>query len=411
MPPRWDHRRWGTLDDPCHKSQLSSLVGEFACTKQFQFDRLREATGDDGERAGKCSGKTEMGTAAHEAIARALRNEVQRAAILTGQCTVTVEQVKRVVLDEFRKSCGQREVVWYGKHEHDAVLDDVSAMVHGLLHDLSRHVVSIELIEAGFIAPLGDLWIEGHVDLIYHPTERPDALAFTDWKTGAQKPHQLVLDHGFESGFYSAALKQGLFLPLETLRAWRAAPDQAFLLPDDVALMTSARTERHAMHIALRGLARAELAGWKNSGAVRFDRFPEVIRLTHLADYVPYERKGSKPVERPEDVAHWSRVLGRAIHAGEKVPYERGQARGAAWLTVRRAASDIQRLERLLRGVVGWVRFGRFVEAVGEKCTRCPYKGPCLTSGYELRGDDAKAVGAALKQIDLSALSDLSTDD
>ena len=36
-------------------------------------------------------------------------------------------------------------------------------------------------------------------------------LGFTDWKTGAQKPSQITLDHGYESGFYSLALRDGAF--------------------------------------------------------------------------------------------------------------------------------------------------------------------------------------------------------
>lgn len=406
---RWNHRAWGTLDDPCHKSQLTTLVGEYACTRQFQFDRVREAAGDD-ERD-TCSGKTEMGTAAHETIARALRNDVQREAILTGRCTVTHDQVRRVVWEEFARACGKRQVVWYGKHEQTAVHDDITFMVHGLLHDLHRHVGTVELIEAGWIAQLGDLYIEGHTDLVYTPRGNPEALAFTDWKTGAQRPHQLVLDHGYESGFYSAALERGRFLPVETLRAWRVEPDKAPLLPDDVDALRAARTERHAMHVALRGLVRAQKAGWTTSAARFFGRFPEVIRLTHLADYVPYEKKGSKTVERPEDVAHWSRVLGQPVEPGQKVQFTVGQARGPAWLEVRRGPEDVQRLERLLRKVVSWVRFGLFVEAVGEKCTRCPYKAACLTSGYELRGDEAKALSSALKGVDLTMFDELNTDD
>lgn len=409
-PVRWNHRKWGTLEDPIHKSQLSTLVGEYACTKQFQLDRVREVTGSD-ERD-TCSGKTEMGTAAHETIARALRHDATREAVLAGRSTATLDQVRRVVLEEFERACAGREVVWYGKHEQEGVLGDVTAMVFGLLHDLSRHVADVVLVEAGFIAPLGDLWLEGHTDLVYRPRGASDALAFTDWKTGAQRPHQLVLDHGYESGIYSVALERGLFLPVEVLRQWRADVAAAPLDPPDRDALASARTERDGMHAALRGLARRHQRGEPLAeGAVTFGRFPDVIRLTHLADYVPYEKKGTKAVERPEDLEHWSRVLGRPVAVGEKVNYEKGQMRGAAWLRVRRCAEDVQRLERLLKAVVGWTRFGLFVEAVSEKCTRCAYKTECLTSGYALRGDEAKELTAALRGLDLDALGEISTND
>lgn len=408
--PRWDHRRWGTLEDPCHKSQLSTLVGEYACTRQFHFDRVRELAGEERDT---CSGKTEMGTAGHETIARALRSPAQREAILAGRSPITLDHVKRVVSEEFARACGQREVIWYGKHEHEGVHADISAMVFGLLHDMHRHVAAVELVEAGFITQLGDLYLEGHTDLVYRPREKPEALAFTDWKTGAQRPHQLVLDHGYESGFYSVALERGLFLPVEVLRDWRASAGSVpGLDQSDVDGLRAAHSEREAMHVALRAIARRHQAGAVlTPRALAFHQFPEVIRLTHLADYVPYEKKGQKAVERKEDLAHWSRVLGRPVTAGEKVHFEKGQMRGAAWLHVRRSAEDVPRLERLLRAVVGWVRFGKFAEAVGEKCTRCSYKTQCLTSGYELRGDEAKELTAALKGLDLSALGELSTDD
>ena len=409
-PLRWNHRRWGTLEDPIHKSQLYTLVGEFACSRQFQLDRIREASGVDSRDT--CSGKVAMGTAAHETIARILRHDATRTAVLEGRSVAAPEQVRRVIVEEFeRATCGY-EVVWYGKHEHEGVLSDVTAMVHGVVHDMHRHVANVELVEAGFIAQLGDLWVEGHTDLIYRPRHAPDQLALCDWKTGAQRPHQLVLDHGYESGIYSAALERGSFLPLDVLRRWRAAPADAPV--DDIARtqLAAATSERDAMHIGLRAIARRALAGEPvPDEVVAFNRFPDVIRLVHLADYVPYEKKGTKTVERVEDIEHWSRVLGRQVMPGEKVHYEKGQFRGAAWLRVQRTADDVQRLEKLLRAVVGWVRFGLFTEAVGEKCTRCSHKAECLTSGFSLRGDDAKALTAALSGIDLGTLGDLSTND
>lgn len=415
---RWNHRKWGTLEDPIHKSQMSTLIGEYACTKQFQFDRLREARGEDDRET--CSGKTEMGTAGHEAIARALRSPTMREAILGGYASISPEQVKRVLLEEFARTCGSREVIWYGKHEHEGVLADVTWMVHGLLHTMHRHVAAVELVEAGFIVLLGEYWLEGHTDLIYRPRSNPEALAFTDWKTGAQKPHQLVLDHGYESGFYSVALERGLFLPVEVLREWRRlaqadAAEKPPLDPWDVVALGKATSERKAMHVALRSLARQQVRGDElPAGVVTFYKFPDEIHQTHLASYVPYAKKGSKTVERPEDVEHWSRVFApREIKPGDKITYEKGMTRGGAWLPVRRTAADVQRLERLLRKVVSWVRFGLFAEAVGEKCSRCAYRGPCLTSGYELDTAGVKELNAALRSagFDADAANDLSADD
>lgn len=402
---RWDHRKWGTLDDPVHKSQLSALVGEYACTRQFQFDRQREARGD--ARA-TVSGSSAMGTAAHEAIARALSSETVRERLLAGHGDIALANIRRVLVEEFDRATRGLSVLWY-KGSFEATLEDRVLQIAGLFRDIGRHVARVELIEAGFISEIGDVVTEGHVDLVYRPRENPDALGLTDWKTGADKPHQIVLDHGYESGFYSAALERGVFIPTEVVSLWRETlrggeRERVPMYPDDVDALERAATDRHAMHAALRGVHRMRRDGHAlPEGAVSFARFPEVVRLTFLPDYVPYQKPGKKRVERPEEIAHWG-------HAGE-VKYQAGDRRGPAWYTVRRTADDVARLERLLRAVVGWVRMGKFVEAIGEKCMRCPYRSVCLTSGYELRGDDAKELRRALRGLDMTTTDALSTDD
>jgi hypothetical protein len=413
-PKRWNYRAWGSLTDPIHKSHLSSLIGPYACLESFRRDRQREVEQQPDRET--CSGKTEMGTAIHEAIARALRQPTVRDTILAGRPAVSRDSIRPVIVAEFERACAGRAVTWYGKAEYPDALEDGVSMVLGLFQDMHKHVRAVELVEAGWIAKLGDLWLEGHIDLVYRPRDLPDdALAFVDWKSGAQKPHQISLDHGYESGFYSLALERGYFVPTQLLDVWRMAANEVeqtgsttHALPSfdpwDLTALRTASSDRAAMHVALRAIARKAEAGLPLPAGVRvFGKFPEVIRLAHLADYVPYEKKGDKAVTRPEDLAHWSRVLGRELRAGEKVKYESGQQRGGAWLEVRRTVHDVVRLERALRAVVGWVRFGKFVAAVGELCTRCSYRGPCLTDGYQLDADASKDLNAALRGVDLGA--------
>jgi hypothetical protein len=420
--PRWDYRKWGTLADPIHKSHMSTLLGEFACTKQFSLDRMRELEHVERET---CSGKTEMGTAIHEAIARALRNAALCESILAGRPATSRERIRQVIATEFERATADRTVSWYGKADYAESLDDGAEMIWGLFSDMHLHVESVELVEAGFIVQLGELWLEGHTDAIYRPRGyAAGTLAFTDWKSGAQKPHQLRLDHGYESGFYAHALAEGLFIPTTVLDQWRQSVAStepgtlAAVLSEDCPLdivdrtaLAAAHDERSAMHVALRAVARRMTQGLGLPDGVRtFNQFPEVIRLTQLRDYVPYEKKGTKAVTRPEDLEYWSRKFNREIKPGEKITYEKGDYRGGAWLEVRRNKNDVTRLERMLRAVVGWVRFGKFVEAVGEKCTRCPYKGPCLTSGYEVAGEEAKSLNDALKGLDLALTDALDAD-
>lgn len=409
--PKWNPRTWGSLEDPVHKSHISSLIGEFACSAQFRRDREREVRGEERETLG---GKTAMGTAGHETIARALRKPEMRARILGGEAPAEAT-IRAVVESEFRAATNGLEVVWYGKSSYEDNLEEIVAMVRGLFATFSKHVASVELVEAGFIAPLGKWWTEGHVDMIYRSTAAGEALAQTDWKTGATKPHPIALDHGFEAGFYSAAMRHGAFLPTDVLATWRAAaqrgetriPFESTNTFDEPELraLAQASSDRAAMHIALRAIGRRNgpTSMWTPPGVVYFGEFPQVIRLTHLADFVPYEKKGKKKVTRPEEVAHWG-----LLEPGD-VQYEKGQARGPGWYHVRTGEGDLPRLEARLRTIVGLVRMGMFVDSVGEKCTRCSYREPCLNGGYELRGDDGKALAKALSG--LADGSDLSVDD
>lgn len=409
---KWNPRTWGTLEDPVHKSHISSLIGEFACSSQFRRDRERECRGEDRETI---AGKTAMGTAGHETIARALRKPEMRERILGGEAP-PVDRIRGVVESEFLAAVEGLDVVWYNKTSYPDSLEEITSMVLGLLSTFAKHVAAVELVEAGFIAPLGKWWTEGHVDLIYRSTAAPHALAQTDWKTGATKPHPIELDHGFEAGFYSAAMKHGYFLPTDVLATWRAAAqrgetripfDSADVFEEsELAALAKATSDRAAMHVALRAIGRRNVPGksvWLPPGVVHFGEFPEVIRLTHLADFVPYEKKGKKKITRPEEIAHWG------LDGPGEVQYEKGMARGPGWYNVRTTEHDLPRLEARLRTIVGLVRMGMFVDSVGEKCTRCTYREPCLNGGYELRGDEGKALAKALGGVDLG--TELSLDD
>lgn len=391
---KWDHRKWGKVDDPVHKSQCSTLVGEYACTLQFKFDRDREALGEDRETI---AGNTAMGTAGHETISRVLRSSHARELLWSGK-GLEDAWIQKALLEEFHRATRDLEVIWYGKSDYQSALEDRVSTITGLLRDVPKHVGKVELVEAGFITQVGELWVEGHIDLIYRTPE--GELALTDWKTGKTRPHQIELDHGFESGFYSAALKNGWLIPTDVVAAWRHAVREdapGFPLdPSDAAALAHATNDRSAMHAALRGVARRVTRGDSPipDGVVRFNEFPSVVRLTYLPDYQPYARAGKKAVERPEELEFWG------LTEPAQVSFKAGQQRGPAWYRIQRTPDDVARLEHMLRGIVGWVRMGKFVPAVGEKCTRCPYRATCLTTGYEQRGETAKELNVALRAFD-----------
>jgi len=120
-----------------------------------------------------------------------------------------------------------------------------------------------------------------------------------------------------------------------------------------------------------------------------------------MADYVPYARKSSRMVERPEEL----RFFG--LSEPTKRSFDKGDRRGPAWYEMRRTEHDVPRLEHLLRAVVSTVRMGRFFESVGEKCSRCPHREPCLTAGYAPKGEDKQTIDEALKGVDFDGLGDV----
>lgn len=106
--------------------------------------------------------------------------------------------------------------------------------------------------------------------------------------------------------------------------------------------------------------------------AFRIGAFPTSIHIVHLRDAVPYVRGPKK-----------------------------GSLRGPIWYAARRAPDDIARLRVSLRDVIGTVRMGRRLEAIGEQCAWCPFRGPCLGDGYQLPPAEARQLERALDGIDL----------
>lgn len=330
----WVYRDYGRITDPIHKSHLNGLTGDYACPKRFHFDRNTDYKARDEQRR---YARTALGTAVHEVIA----------GILSRLISPTDS------LKELLRELGPLETIEWGDDDPDSLINERAAMVDGLIVAARGRMKRVLAVEPGFIAPFGDYWIAGHVDVVYEPVSAPGTVAIADWKTGQQKPHPLALDHGWEAGIYSAALTHGLFIE----RGQRSQRDL------DAMLIEEART--HGSNLP-----------------VTFGAFPSAIHHVHLADYIPYKKASSRYVHRVEDLA-W---LG--LDAPATVKSKPGEQRGGAWCPVRLTEHDLVRLDSRLRMVVGLVRLGRFFDRPGEMCTRCPHREPCLNAGYEARGSE-----------------------
>src|SRR5262245_1856129 len=405
----WDFRRYGSASDPIHKSHLNDITGDYGCPTRFryQMDARAEAEALDLERPVR--GDAACGTAAHETIARALTSDTARPRILAGEAPHR-DTVRRAFFQGFERECGGRRVEWYDK-DGDTMIDDRVDMIVGLLGNLHRYVAEVVLVEPAFVVKLGAYWMSGHVDLVYRPRRNPDAIAIADWKTGATRPAQVELDHSWEAGIYSVAVHDGWFLDRAQLEACSrvdGVPGWEVRCGSYAAGHPSRYiAERECAELVLSAFARAVDDSQSCTFEVplqRLERFPAEIYHVHLADYVPYKRAGKKEVKRPEDLAFYGRT------APGPVKFEAGALRGPAWLSVRLGQHDIPRVEYRVRNVVGMIRMGRFIDQIGDRCTRCPYAGDCLNGGYAVRGDERKALERALTPDDASSADELAID-
>lgn len=348
-PARWDHRSYGTRADPVRQSDLFDLAGSYGCAQRFAF-RKRAAVDPSARVTERVSWKPALGNARHETIRRYLTDPAQR--VLRGTMP-SLDALEECVRAELQRAADGLPVEWYDD-DPAKELRDAAVMIGGLLADLPSRVAEIVFCEAPFLAEIdsgtkgASYWLVGTVDFVYR--DHAGALVLADFKSGAQRLHQIILDHGYQFGIYAHALERGVFLP---------------------------GTE-HERQVAA---------------------FPDALFVVHLRDYLPYQKKTSKTVERPEEVEFFGTARGR------KVTLEAGQRRGPAWYRARRSPEDVARLRHSIRNIVSTVRLGRFVEAIDEHCVRCDFRDRCLSAGHvddtlardlekSLRGLDLTGTGA-----------------
>jgi len=313
-----------------------TLNGPYSCPKRYYYQRTRPDAREI------TSWKPALGSATHAVLARALTTRASSA---------SYEAQLREALDV------EGAIEWYDENPH-RLITDRAEMIRGVLTELERYVLRVIACECAFIAAFDRYWLSGHIDLVYEPIVAPGTIGMADWKTGAQKPAVVELDHGWEAGVYSAGLRHGLFIP-----------------------------EGESREATERVLIDAALAG---SITPTYGVFPSEVYQVHLGDYVPYVRAGSRWVSRAEDL----RLFGYAQPCQHA--YKAKDRRGGAWMPVALHEGDLQRLAARLRATVGPVRMGAFPDRITDQCDRCPYRKPCLATGYDAT-DPAEI--ALLKQL------------
>lgn len=401
----WNHRKWGSARDPIHKSDLNGITGDYGCERQFQLGKQRDAAEGverGGDREPHVNARAAAGNAVHEVKSRVLAVRDIADRLCSGTYQVQSRDIKVAYLQEWEREVGGRDIDWRDDKPADLLESRVAMLTHSL-NNLHRWCARVLGTELAFIVRSEDgFWLSGHVDLLYAPKHNPIGIGMADWKTSKQKPSQIELDHGWEAGIYSLAVSRGHFLRRDEIEARWDEGARAWVATARGCSAVHAsryRAEQRAAEAALIEHAVAyETAEALAKGAsvdfdfgVTFGQFPDEIHHVHLHDFVPYERGGDKVIKRPEDCAFYG------VEAGTKRKYTAGEMRGGAWCSVRRTEHDIVRLDHQLRTIVGTLRLGRFAERVGEKCDWCWCKNQCLTTGYELRGNDAREMERRLR--------------
>lgn len=344
----WNHRKWGSREDPVRQSTILQMVGEAGCWQRVLRDRELELSG--GKTRERASWRGCIGSAVHLGIQRYLESASARARIFSGEVP-SVDACREVVRESMLAAAEGLPIDWYDANPDDEI-GAAAHMLRGALVDLPQYAVEVVAVEAPFLVQLGDYWLSGTSDLLYRPRSDANAIAIADWKTGQQRLSQIVLDHNWQIAIYAHAALAGTFYP--------------------------------------------DTAGTEQDRSFRVEQFPAESWIVHLRDHVPYAKKTTKKIERPEEVAFWQ------TPAGQKVTLNAGDRRGPAWYQARRSESDTGRLEYLIRKIVAAVRLGAFVPFVGEHCIRCPHKAPCLSDGHAVSGDERRAADDALRGLDLT---------
>lgn len=381
----WDYRRFGTASDPIRQSALGAFASQDGCGRRYRFERDAEAAGVERERV-TSHWRPTIGTAVHRVIERALSREPMVSAVLEGRLP-SAQRIDAVLEEELVGAAEGRPIEWGDASQSN---ERITArwMVLGALRTVSERAQRIVAVEAPFVVELDGYTMGGTIDLVYEPrgAEPGASIALADWKTGERRTHQVVLDHGYQTGIYSHALSSGVLYP-GTEREMRLG-----LHPESIHIV-------HLRSFASHERTRAVLAAVRESSDTSKELLVRVARrgwpvTTHVvagalralseAGLVTKRRAGKDTV--------WVAVdTDREPHAD------------AIWLESRRRPDDVARLRVSLRTIVGTVRMGRFVEQLGEQCARCPFRQQCLGDGH-VSQSTASQIDRALEGIDVSDL-------
>ena len=376
----WDHRQYGSDQDPLRQSDLGNIASEHSCPKRFAYKKRSDADGT-GDVRNVVYGKRDFGSVVHDVIDRWLGRYAPNEGVPQIPPTRLVEQTLMSSWDEF---VAGREVIWPkgGPKGEIAKIARGVPMIEGALRYLHRHASEIIAHEASFAVQVdaggrrAPYWLTGTIDVVFR--DRGGRLVLADWKTGKRKIDQVTRRHSYQMSIYAHALSEGVIFP-STMR-------------EEVEVELAKGEAAFDAFVDIRGL--------------RVAAFPDDIFLVYLEDYVPYTQRRTKSAGVMCSTVELAQHFG--VEVGQKAPYEIGDLRGPAWYRCERTPLDVARLKTSLTNIIGTVRLGRFVEHIGEKtCTKCAFKDVCLNEGYGPDAAEQRDLNSLLRGVDVTGLEDL----
>lgn len=231
-------QQFGTEAMPIRQSMLNDVASQNGCGKRFFYDVEAELNDAKTPRE-RAPWKPTLGTAVHKVIERGLTRAWPEMVSIFGpgstrpadagegwaplKLRTRLDEVLRDELTEASRSKpGEptRLIDWYDAHPETEIAAGV-AMAIGALRTTVERARSIVACEAPFRSQLdvelargktNTYHFAGTIDLIYR--RRSDgAVCIADWKTGARRLEQVLLDFGYQLSVYAHACEHGVLYP------------------------------------------------------------------------------------------------------------------------------------------------------------------------------------------------------
>lgn len=317
----WDHRAFGTHADPIRQSALNAIASQNGCGARYRFERQAEAAGSPAPT--RAHWRPVLGTAVHAVIERGIT-----------------------------RTWAQLESIFGPGAERPA--DALPGWAPRALRDRADEVLREELRKATGVdasnAPLPLEWYDADPSV---EIAAGVAMIVGAFRTIVERASEVI---ACEAPFHAELDGYALEGTIDIL--YRSREDGSLCLADwktgERKLPQVLLDHGYQPAIYAHALEHGVLFPGVEGRELRLATPPASIHVVHLRDFVPYVKK--------------PRTAGKNV----------GDMRGPGWYASHRTPTDVERLRVSIRTVVGTVRMGRFLEHLGEQCSRCPFRGPCL---------------------------------